>query len=362
MTCAGLKKCRPTSRSARPDASPSLGDRQRRGIAGQDRPRRAAPVQLGQHAPLEVQSLPARPRSPGPPRPGPRSRACSGPAPPCPAPRPRVSRPRSTLPPVDARDVRPRQVELPLIHVLEHHRHPRRRDHIADPAAHRARADHALLSIDLSISIISLPACLPPNLPRRQSNLCARIVQPAKIDPPIRVLRIGRRRWPGPASRPQTSPRSPARSPPHPTGPSRLRLQLAPTPARPCSIKRLPRALVAPIAYLWHQALRSRIIAPPIPPPTHAVASPSRASRSSIAFSRVTRNRVPVQPTGCPSAIAPPCTLTRSQSQPSVLQLDAHGQRLRGKRLVQLDQVHLGPVAARPAPAPWAPHRPAPGP
>src|SRR6059058_3654080 len=56
-----------------------------------------------------------------------------------------------------------------------------------------------------------------------------------------------------------------------------------------------------------------------MPPPMHNVARPFFASRFCISWSKVTRMRVPDAPIGCPSAIAPPLTLTRSGSQPRSL-------------------------------------------
>ena len=53
----------------------------------------------------------------------------------------------------------------------------------------------------------------------------------------------------------------------------------------------------------------------PIPPLTHSVARPRRALRFSISWSSVTVMRVPVQPMGWPSAMAPPLTLSLSRSK-----------------------------------------------
>ena len=47
-----------------------------------------------------------------------------------------------------------------------------------------------------------------------------------------------------------------------------------------------------------HQLLRSTTIAPPCPPPTHSVASPSATSRRAISDSSVRTSRPPVAPTG----------------------------------------------------------------
>src|SRR4029453_17611341 len=59
---------------------------------------------------------------------------------------------------------------------------------------------------------------------------------------------------------------------------------------------------------------RSKMPAAPMPPPTHMVTSPYFALRRCISCSRVVLSFAPVQPSGCPSAIAPPLTLRRSGS------------------------------------------------
>src|SRR5450631_2518533 len=61
---------------------------------------------------------------------------------------------------------------------------------------------------------------------------------------------------------------------------------------------------------------RSTIIAMPWPPPTHIVSSPIDLSWKSREFSRVPVMRAPVMPNGCPTAIAPPLTLSLSRSMP----------------------------------------------
>ena len=60
------------------------------------------------------------------------------------------------------------------------------------------------------------------------------------------------------------------------------------------------------------QPRRSRMIAMPCPPPTHMVSSPIVVSVVCRPLSRVVMIRAPVMPNGCPSAIAPPCTLSLS--------------------------------------------------
>src|SRR5437763_1409724 len=68
---------------------------------------------------------------------------------------------------------------------------------------------------------------------------------------------------------------------------------------------------------------RSATRAIPCPPPMQSEATPSRASRSAMAWRSVTSTRAPLAPMGWPSAMAPPCTLTRflgmwsSRSTPS---------------------------------------------
>src|SRR5689334_5858987 len=59
---------------------------------------------------------------------------------------------------------------------------------------------------------------------------------------------------------------------------------------------------------------RSRIPAAPIPPPIHIVTMPYRALRRCNSRRIVAVNFAPVQPSGCPRAIAPPFGLTREGS------------------------------------------------
>src|SRR3984885_11311158 len=58
-------------------------------------------------------------------------------------------------------------------------------------------------------------------------------------------------------------------------------------------------------------------IAIPCPPPMQAVASPYFFFRRRNSYSKVITSRVPVAPSGCPNAIAPPFTLTFSRSKPN---------------------------------------------
>ncbi len=60
----------------------------------------------------------------------------------------------------------------------------------------------------------------------------------------------------------------------------------------------------------------------PMPPPMQRVARPFFTLRFFISWSSVTRMRAPEAPTGWPSAIAPPFTLTISLLKPSSLATD----------------------------------------
>src|SRR5437870_7272328 len=62
---------------------------------------------------------------------------------------------------------------------------------------------------------------------------------------------------------------------------------------------------------------RSTIIETALPPPRHRVASPRFAARSFMAYMRLVKTRAPLQPIGCPSATAPPLTLSFSRGIPS---------------------------------------------
>src|SRR5512133_1975063 len=62
---------------------------------------------------------------------------------------------------------------------------------------------------------------------------------------------------------------------------------------------------------------RSKRAACPWPTPTQSVASPYLPPRRPSSWSSVTTRRAPLIPSGCPSAIAPPLTLTLSGSRPS---------------------------------------------
>src|SRR5690349_16627160 len=66
-----------------------------------------------------------------------------------------------------------------------------------------------------------------------------------------------------------------------------------------------------------HYCSHSKIPAAPCPPPTHMVTMPYFDLRRAISRRIVAVNLAPVQPSGCPSAIAPPLTLTRAGSMPA---------------------------------------------
>src|SRR4051794_12471870 len=59
---------------------------------------------------------------------------------------------------------------------------------------------------------------------------------------------------------------------------------------------------------------RSISVPVPRPPPQHIVTKPIDLSERSISWSSVVIRRAPVEPSGWPSAIAPPFTFTRSMS------------------------------------------------
>src|SRR4051795_10764763 len=66
--------------------------------------------------------------------------------------------------------------------------------------------------------------------------------------------------------------------------------------------------------YLDCAQTRSISVPVPRPPPQHIVTNPTDLSERSISWRSVVIRRAPVEPSGCPSAIAPPLTLTRSMS------------------------------------------------
>ena len=77
------------------------------------------------------------------------------------------------------------------------------------------------------------------------------------------------------------------------------------------------------------------IVAIPCPTPMHIVAG--RRPRSSSSWHSVAHKRPPIMPSGCPSAIAPPLTFTRSGSSRA---LDAR-EGLARERLVELDEIEV---------------------
>src|SRR5438094_3596330 len=80
-------------------------------------------------------------------------------------------------------------------------------------------------------------------------------------------------------------------------------------------------AMGSQLALLGGGHTSSKAIATAPPPPWHSPAMPRDLPRCCRACSRVTTRRAPVAPSGWPSAIAPPFTFTRSQSQSSALPL-----------------------------------------
>src|SRR2546421_256044 len=63
--------------------------------------------------------------------------------------------------------------------------------------------------------------------------------------------------------------------------------------------------------------ITSTLKATAFPPPRHSVARPVAFRCCCRAYSSVVSTRAPEAPIGWPNAMAPPCTLTRLQSQPS---------------------------------------------
>ena len=107
---------------------------------------------------------------------------------------------------------------------------------------------------------------------------------------------------------------------------------------------------------------RSTSIAPPSPPPMQIAAMPRRPPVRSSTFSTCSTIRAPDAPTGWPSAMAPPSTLSfASSSSPSapgrpelaaavvgVLPRALAGDHLRGERLVDLPRVEVVEAEAVP--------------
>ncbi len=79
----------------------------------------------------------------------------------------------------------------------------------------------------------------------------------------------------------------------------------------------LPQARL-PFSLLTSRYTSTDIATAP-PPPRHSVASPRPPPRLRSSWISVIRTREPLEPMGCPSAIAPPFTFTRDQSQSSSL-------------------------------------------
>ncbi len=81
------------------------------------------------------------------------------------------------------------------------------------------------------------------------------------------------------------------------------------------------------------------ISASPWPPPPHSAAAPTPPPRRWSSRARCSTTRAPDMPTGCPSAIAPPLTLTSVLLDAELAgRLDADG----GERLVELEEVDVG--------------------
>src|SRR5690606_29162794 len=85
-------------------------------------------------------------------------------------------------------------------------------------------------------------------------------------------------------------------------------------------LQRRDDELVAILDQEWcvlpHRHTRSMMVAVPCPTPTHLVARPYREPSHSMRFSNVTSRREPDDPSGCPSAMAPPSAFTRAGSSP----------------------------------------------
>ena len=81
------------------------------------------------------------------------------------------------------------------------------------------------------------------------------------------------------------------------------------------------------------------ISASPWPPPPHSAAAPTPPPRRLSSSARCSTIRAPDMPTGWPSAIAPPLTLTLSSVE---AELAGRRDADRGEGLVELDQVEVG--------------------
>jgi GNAT superfamily N-acetyltransferase len=87
-----------------------------------------------------------------------------------------------------------------------------------------------------------------------------------------------------------------------------------------------------------HRQSLSTIAAIPCPPPMHAVARPYFLFRRPSSCVSVSKSRVPVMPSGWPSAIAPPFTFVFSRSSPSSF---STARVLTGERFVHFDEIDL---------------------
>ena len=75
-----------------------------------------------------------------------------------------------------------------------------------------------------------------------------------------------------------------------------------------------------------------------MPPLTQSVANPRFALRFFSSCTSVVVMRTPVQPIGCPNAIAPPLTLSTVSIE---LKISITGDYLRRERFVQLDKIYV---------------------
>ena len=98
----------------------------------------------------------------------------------------------------------------------------------------------------------------------------------------------------------------------------------------------------------WAEAqpsIRSTTVAIPCPTPMHIVARPQRPPVRRSSWLSIVIRRAPLIPSGWPSAIAPPLTLTFAGSSPSSSMQTIDWL---GERLVELDEVEV--VDADPGP------------
>ena len=135
-----------------------------------------------------------------------------------------------------------------------------------------------------------------------------------------------------------------------------------------CAARERPRPCVIGCPYTV-----SINMAPPCPPPMHSVAMPCLTPSRFIALTRCSTMRLPLAPTGWPSPMAPPSTLSLSRAMRAGRAVEAEhlaaerlvlpggeaGQHLRGERLVELPQPDV--AEREPVPAQDRGRRTAPG-